>query len=141
MNRGKEILKEPIEGSKPSHLTKQLRSVPRLEVKDINKDGIFQSSRQTNPLQPQYHWRDQDDQSLNSNYGEIKGAEVKRIHPLSVNRDNNLSLNVRDIEGTQANSFFAKSHFIDVLHPPFRNAASSETICRHRTSKKPMLRP
>ena len=115
VNRGREILKEPIEGSSPSQLTKQLRSVPRLEVQDINKDRTFESSRHCNPLNPHYHWRDQDDQALNTAYGQIKGAEVKRIHPISVNRDNTLNLNVRDIEGTQANSFFARSHFVDVF--------------------------
>jgi hypothetical protein len=41
MNRGKEILKEPVEGSSPSKLTKDLHAVSRLDVKDINKDMIF----------------------------------------------------------------------------------------------------
>lgn len=114
MNRGKQILKDPIIGSNPSKLTKDIRAVARLDVKDINKDLIFQTTRHTNPIQPSYLWRDQEDKSLNNEYGRITGSEAKRSHPLSVNRPNNLSLNVKDIEGSQANSFYARSHFIDV---------------------------
>jgi hypothetical protein len=88
--------------------------VPRLQVKDINKDGLFESTRSTNPLQPAYHWRDNEDKTLNHSYGCIRGSEPRQIHPSSVNRANNLCLGIGDIEGTQANSFFAKSHFVDV---------------------------
>lgn len=73
-NRGREVLKEPIEGSSPSKLTKEGKGVPRLEVKDINKDGIFETKRVVNPLKPEYHWRDNDDKQLNSGYGVISGS-------------------------------------------------------------------
>jgi hypothetical protein len=40
-NRGKETLKQEVEGSSPSKLTREVNAKARLEVKDINKDGIF----------------------------------------------------------------------------------------------------
>lgn len=76
---------------------------------------IFESNRRTDPQHPNYMWRDDDDKNLNKNYGKIVGSEVKRNHPMSVNKPNNLNLGIKDIEGSQANSFFARSHFIDVL--------------------------
>jgi len=87
---------------------------PKLEVKDINKDGIFETNRSINPLQPSYVWRDDDDKKLNPNYGQIKGNEVRKLHPSQVNRPNNYCLDVKDIDGTQSNSCFVKAHFIDV---------------------------
>jgi hypothetical protein len=83
-------------------------------VKDINKDLIFETTRTTNPLNPNYFWRDNDDKKINDHYGAIQGAEVKKIHPTNINKTNNLCLGINDIEGTQANSFNAKAHFIDV---------------------------
>lgn len=73
-NRGREVLREPVEGSSPSKLTKEGKGVPRLEVKDINKDGIFETKRVVNPLKPEYQWRDNDDKHLNSGYGIISGS-------------------------------------------------------------------
>ena len=58
-------------------------------------------------------WRDDDDKRLNETYGEIKGAEVRRMHPMNVNKPNQ-SLNTKDIEGSQVNSFYSRSHFLDV---------------------------
>lgn len=117
-NRGKEILREPIEGSRPAHLHKEIKGHSYLDVKDINRDGIFESKRITNPLAPSYTWRDQDDKSVNPNYGEIVGTTPKQIHPLEVSqtRPLNLSLNIQDIEGTKSNSFAEKTYFIDVNH-------------------------
>jgi len=114
MSSGTSAIKEPIQGSSPSKLTKDLHAVPRLEVKDINKDMIFETKRVTDPLKPSYLWRDDDDKNLNKQYGKIEGSEVKRIHPLSVSKDNNLCLGIKDIDGSQANSFFSRYHFIDV---------------------------
>lgn len=107
-------MKEPVVGSTPSKLTKEVKAVARLDVKDINKDMIFETTRHTNPLQPNYMWRDDDDKRLNATYGQIQGSEVRRMHPATVNKPS-MSLNTRDIEGTQANSFYARSHFVDVL--------------------------
>ena len=83
-------------------------------MKDINKDMIFETGRRVDPLHPNYAWRDDDAKNLNTNYGKIEGSNVKRNHPASVNKPNNMCLGIKDIEGSQANSFFAKSHFIDV---------------------------
>jgi len=59
-------------------------------------------------------WRDQDDKSnLNSNYGNINGTNPRRVHPLNVNRTNDMCFNVNDIEGTKSNSTYAKAHFLD----------------------------
>lgn len=65
-------------------------------------------------MQPDYLWRDNPDKSLNPQYGRIEGTHPKSMHPHNVNRRNNLCLDVADIEGTKANSFFAKTHFDDV---------------------------
>jgi hypothetical protein len=111
--------------------------VQRLQVKDINKDGIFESSRTTNPLKPEYHWRDNDDKDLNNSYGVIRGSEPRQVHPSAVNKPNDLCLGIKDIEGTQANSFFAKSHFVDVPIPSFRSAGSSATTWSRRTLTRP----
>jgi hypothetical protein len=110
--------------------------MPRLEVKDINKDGIFESTRNTNPLQPEYHWRDNDDKNLNQSYGGIGGSLPKQIHPSAINKPNNFCLGIKDIEGTQANSFFAKSHFVDVPFSSFRSGDSLETIWSLRISTR-----
>lgn len=88
---------------------------------------IFETTRHTNPLEPSYLWRDEDDRKLNDHYGKIKGSEVRQMHPQAVNRPNNLSLNVKDIDGTQANSFYSRSHFVDVLLILLRKGESSET--------------
>lgn len=66
-------------------------------MKDINKDGIFESNRSVNPLQPNYQWRDQDDKSLNSNYGKINGTNPRQVHPVTVNRPNNMCFDLNDI--------------------------------------------
>ncbi len=98
-------------------------------MKDINKDGLFESARMTNPLQPTYHWRDNDNKQLNSGYGYINGNNPKQIHPLSVNRPNNFCLGIKDIDGSQANSFYSRSHFIDVVLFLCRKGDSLEIIC------------
>ena len=58
-DRGRQILREPIAGSQPSQLTKLIKANSNLEVKDINKDGVFETKRTVNPLNPVYNWRDQ----------------------------------------------------------------------------------
>jgi len=44
-------------------------------VKDINKDGVFETKRMTNPLNPNYNWRDNEHepQRVNQSYGQIVG--------------------------------------------------------------------
>ena len=65
-------VKDEIEGSSPSKLTKLVQAHGRLEVKDILKDGTFESKRSTNPLEPNYQWRDKDDKGVvNNSYGKI----------------------------------------------------------------------
>jgi len=49
------------------------------------------------------------------------------MHPTTVNRPNSLCLGINDIEGTQANSSFAKSHFVDVDILLSRNDGSFAT--------------
>lgn len=41
INSNKKYAKEPIPGSNPSNQTRYLNAKSRLDVKDINKDGIF----------------------------------------------------------------------------------------------------
>lgn len=84
-DRGRDLLKDPIEGSQPSKLTKLIKAHSNLEVKDINKDGVFESNRHVNPLNPTYQWRDVEDKQLNDKYGQINGTQPKRNHPLKVN--------------------------------------------------------
>jgi hypothetical protein len=65
------VEKAPIEGSAPSKLFRTINAVNRLEVKDINTDGVFISARKsnpTNPLDPSYTWRDKR-ASVNPRYG------------------------------------------------------------------------
>lgn len=55
------VEKPPIEGTTPNKLFKTINAVNRLEVKDINTDGVFISERRNNPvnpLEPSYTWRD-----------------------------------------------------------------------------------
>ncbi len=52
---------------------------------------------------------------VNHSYGNINGANVKKVHPSTVNRKNDLSLNNKDIDGSSAGSFFHRAHFLDVL--------------------------
>lgn len=78
----------------------------RLDVKDINRDGIFVTRRMANPvnpLEPTYTWRD-NRESINQQYGEI-GNHSRRLYDES-NRKLDRSLNVKDIEGTQTNSYY-----------------------------------
>lgn len=65
------VARDPITGSTPMARTKDLNAISRLQVKDINKDGIFESTRHTNPLIPNYEWRDDenDKQKVNMGYG------------------------------------------------------------------------
>lgn len=86
-----------------------------LQVRDINKDGIFESTRHTNPLQPNYYWRDNQNEVLkvNHSYGQIEGTQPKMLYP-QVNKVNNFMFNTRDIEGTTTNSAFNRSHMMDV---------------------------
>lgn len=65
------VEKAPIEGSAPNKLFRTINAVNRLEVKDINTDGVFVSARKsnpTNPLDPSYTWSDQR-ASVNPRYG------------------------------------------------------------------------
>jgi hypothetical protein len=80
-----------IEGS---HAAKKLSGVkvrldrnPRdanLNVKDINEYMEFNSSRNTNPLCPNY--RVQNNEGVVIDYGKINGSTPKRLHPVKVNK-------------------------------------------------------
>lgn len=92
-----------------------MRAKSRLEVKDINKDGLFESKRSGNPLEPVYNWRDNDQKQLSHSYGFIEGSRPMKLIKQPANRPANTCLDTKDIEGTAANSLNAKSYFIDVL--------------------------
>ncbi len=85
-------------------------------MKDINKDGIFETNRHVNPLEPNYLWRDNNNEmtKVNSTYGHIEGNHPKKLHPTEVHKKNDLMYNTRDIEGTTSNSAFNRAHFMDV---------------------------
>jgi len=107
----------PIEGSAPSKLFKTINAVNRLDVKDINNDGVFISARKcnpTNPLEPSYTWRDERT-SINQRYGDI-GNHPSQIIPGKVNKRDDLSLGVYDIEGAKANSSNERKYFFSVSH-------------------------
>ena len=59
---------------------------------------------------------------------------------MSVNKNNNFCLGIKDIEGTQANSFFARTHFVDVLlcfmqkRREFRNYMMTQDIDKAQSS-------
>lgn len=97
---------QPIEGSIPSKLFRTVDAKSRLEVKDINLDGSFRTSRMdnpTNPLQPTYTWRANRRSEVLTNYGDI-GNHPKEVIPSKVNRRSDFSLNIADIQGAKANS-------------------------------------
>lgn len=51
----------------PTKLFRTVNAVNRLDVKDINTDGIFISKRRENPinpLEPKYSWRDNVDDKV-----------------------------------------------------------------------------
>lgn len=57
----------PVAGSTPAKLFQSIEAVSRLDVQDINRDGIFISARRenpTDPLNPSYHWRDRPDDKI-----------------------------------------------------------------------------
>ncbi len=52
--------------------------VSRLLVNDINKEGLFKSTRVSNPLDPTYKWRDEPQQQvINGDYGKIDGNDIR----------------------------------------------------------------
>jgi hypothetical protein len=59
--------------------------VSRLEVSDINKDGIFKSTRHADPLDPVYQWRDELEK-INDKYGKIEGNGARERHQVFVNK-------------------------------------------------------
>ena len=84
-DRGRDILKEPIAGSQPAKLTKLIKAHSNLEVKDINKDGIFETNRHINPLEPTYKWREEENGEPRE-YGKIQGTVPKRMHPVEISQ-------------------------------------------------------
>ena len=62
------------------------------------------------------------------------------MHPTSVNRPNNLCLDLNDIDGTKSNSCFSKAHFLDVKNPitqkrrEFRNYMTTKDIDKAQSS-------
>jgi hypothetical protein len=57
--RGAEALSQPVPGSKSVPRTHQNDGLSRLDVLDINKEGMFKSNRLANPLDPVYQWKDE----------------------------------------------------------------------------------
>jgi hypothetical protein len=96
-------------------LFKTINAVNRLEVKDINTDGSFISARRNNPinpLDPSYTWRDERT-AINRQYGDI-GNRPKEVIPNRVNKREDLSLGIHDIEGAKANSSNERRYFFSV---------------------------
>ena len=94
-----------------------MNAVSRLNVKDINKDGVFVSKRThspTNPLEPAYTWRDRGDR-VNERYGDI-GNHPKQQIPENPNRRSDLNYSTYDIEGAKSNSFNERRYFLSVFY-------------------------
>jgi hypothetical protein len=76
-----------------------------MDPKDINKDGIFQTTRVSNPLNPSYQVRDSDGNI--TTIGEVSGSKPKQY----VRADSNAHsrhLDTSDIEGAKAGSIYNK---------------------------------
>lgn len=112
--RGLEVLNEVIPGTKSKQLVYPINGVSRLKVEDINKEGIFESRRQTNPLAPVYKWRDEDTTTkLNTDYGKIEGNKTKEKHPTVVNKMGYSNLKTSDIDGACHNSYYDRNYFLE----------------------------
>ena len=94
----KDIMKiDDIQGSHPRKRTFELNGVNRdtLNVSDINNDGIFRSSRRTDPQNPVYLY---DGQKIEAtDYG-------RKFPPRHQVEGRNYSLTTKDIEGAQADT-------------------------------------
>ncbi|KAL4486450.1 hypothetical protein ABPG72_018404 [Tetrahymena utriculariae] len=97
-----------VEGSRPRQRFIPKDKVNSLEVKDINNDGIFKTTRTTNPLDPKYNLStllksDMNLQQEIQDYGFIDGSKSRIRHP-SLNKEKSFSLNTKDILGAHANA-------------------------------------
>ena len=109
--------KEDIEGASPSKQFRTVEAVSRLDVKDINRDGVFESARKKypiDPLEPVYTWRDTAS-TVNQRYGNLSNRP-KDLIPAVVRQPHNLALSTYDIEGAKANSSNERKYFFSVLN-------------------------
>ena len=72
-----------------------------MNPKDINTIEVFQSSRKTNPLMPEYYSRDQDNNLIT--IGVVDGSYPKRLINQSTS-PHSRHLNTSDIEGASPGS-------------------------------------
>ena len=92
----RDIMKtDDINGASPKHLIKGYMGNRNLDVSDINKDGIFKTKRETNPLVPDYYY---DGQHYPQDFGIQKSNYKTRRDHLD------LSLKTEDIQGAAADS-------------------------------------
>lgn len=68
--RGHEALSQPVPGSQSLPRTHTNDGISRLDVGDINKEGMFKSTRMADPLDPVYQWKDELEK-INMKYGKI----------------------------------------------------------------------
>jgi hypothetical protein len=121
-------------------LFRTIEAVNRLDVKDINRDGIFVSKRissPTDPLNPTYTWRDTKEM-VNQQYGNL-GNQPRHLIADRVNRKNDLAINPHDIEGAKANSLNDRRYFLSVPIPRPSTAEASKTPSTPATSPRPLL--
>lgn len=76
---------EAVEKSNPKKLFNSVNAIQRLDVKDINNDGIFVSKRTcdpVNPLNPIYQWRDNVDDKTGLSFTKgVMEQEKKKLNP------------------------------------------------------------
>lgn len=72
-------------------------------MKDINRDMQFRTTRVVNPLDPRYFLQSDESKKAHE-YGEIVKSEPKRLHPISVNKNQDFTLHTDDIEGAVAST-------------------------------------
>lgn len=93
-----------IEGAKPRP-DANWNKPDFMDPKDINKDGIFQTTRVPNPLNPSYQIRDSEGNIVT--IGDVEGSKPKQ-YVRSGSNAHGRNLNTTDIEGATAGSIYNK---------------------------------
>lgn len=94
------------------------------------------STRMTNPLNPNYRWRDSKELEVNPCYGAIEGVASRPFYLVKANKKPNLCLDIRDIEGTQVGSVFTRYRLIDVLMFVVRSESNLKILCVIKTLRE-----
>ncbi|OHT13815.1 hypothetical protein TRFO_15932 [Tritrichomonas foetus] len=104
----KDIMKvDDISGSRPAKRMREMRNgIDTMNVKDINNDGIFKTTRVTDPLNPTYVY---DGRKITDDFGKAKPPPPGREGP-------DPNFNLSDIEGSSADC--STKRYMKFKQPP-----------------------